>query len=401
MHRRSALLVAVTSALGQALYLFAYEPLRPLVTGTGTVPLQRDVRFHGLDLDGFVVRDTAHVGGWLPQVVFVILAAVLTYGVLRVAAPGSGPRWGTVWSLLGVLLLTAGVVDVLDLLTGMRPREVAVGYDEWVGDARVDDATGLPAQFALLMAWLPLLVVAEVWLLQRWPVFRPLLGTPEDDGPGAAPGGVTAPTAAGRRWDVVAAGLTPAVLLALAGGPVLRHTHVRHMEQTSSVTFDPDLWLPYRPPGLIREWSGLLYPALRLRPLPTEDPAGWRATCAVCLVFLVVLAVALYVLAVRAGGKRPVRVVVECWCATLLAAVAAAVVESGVLQNDRLAPRPDPLEAGTGLTLTVGDAVRFGTCWGWAVGASFLLGLWAVSRRRHAAPAGAATEKEGRLSHAE
>jgi hypothetical protein len=390
VQRRAALLTALISASGQSLYLGAYAPMCRLVKGTDLPPVPDDVRFLGIDLDGFVVRDTVHLAGWLPQALFVTLASVLTYAVLCAAPPR--PRRRVLGSLLGVLLLTAGLVDTLCLLTGLRPPPVPPYQPEWVGDAYVDGAAGLAAQFALCIAWLPLLAVAEVWLLQRWPVFHPLVGAPQPAAPRTA-----APAPARRRRDVVAAGLIPVVLLALVGGRVLRHAHVGQLDQHASVTFDPDLWTSYRPSETVREWSGVLYPALRLRPLPTEQQAGWLGTLLLCCVFVAVLAAALYVLAGRAGTGRPWRTVLNCWFATLFAALAAAFVESGLLQHQDRAPRPR-LEDGVGsLTVTVGDAVRFGTCWGWAVGVAFLLALWAASRR--AAPAERFTEEEG-LSHA-
>lgn len=382
MSRFAALLVTVASALSQLLYLFAFRPMHRLVTGRPLAQRLADVRVLGVDVDGFVVRETTHAGDWLPQVLFVCLGAVLTYAVLR-AVPGPRPPWRVVVPLFGVLLLTAGVVDMLGLLTGLRPEQTPPYQPEWVGDTYVDGVAGVPAQFALCVGWMPLLAVAQVRLLQRWPAFHPVVGAPQPTAP-AAPVptlSAAAPPPARRRLDMVAAGLIPVVLLALVGGRVLRHTNVRYLEQHGSVTFDPDLWRPYRPAEAVREFSGVLYPALRLRPLPTEQQAGWLATCLLCLVFLVVLAAALYALARRADGMRPVRVAVECWFATLFAAVAAAAVESGLLQHDRLAPRTDVQSGFGSLTSTLGDAVRFGTCWGWAVGVAFLVGVWAVSRR--------------------
>jgi hypothetical protein len=408
--RRAAVLMVGAVAPGQALFLFGFEPLRRAVTGlpAGQSPLHLHVL--GVDVVGFVVQDTSHVGGWLPQAVFVALCAVLTYAVLR-ALPGARLGAGTVCALLGALLLTAGAVDMLGQVSGLKPHEARLFYPERMGpDRPLDGMSGQPEQFALFVAWLPVLVVAEVRLLQRWPALHGLFGDPNAAPPAGAPAGPDGPDAPDssdapvpapprRRRDVVAAGLLPAVLLALVGGLVLRHTNVRLLTQHGTVTFDPDLWRPYQPPDLVRDWSGLLYPALRLKPLPTEMRAGWLATCAVCVVFLALLAGALYVLAGRAGGRGAWRVLADCWFATLLAAVAAAVVESALLQHGQLAPRPDPLEDGHTLTWTVGDAVRFGTCWGWAVGVAFLAALRMPSRRQ-ASPGGEILQ-EGRLSHAE
>ncbi|CAM5428722.1 hypothetical protein SCALM49S_03112 [Streptomyces californicus] len=159
------------------------------------------------------------------------------------------------------------------------------------------------------------------------------------------------------------AGLIPAVLLAVAGGQALRHVRVRHLYQgapgssDAAITFDPDLWVPYTPPPLVSEWSGVLYPALHVPPLRTEMVEGWAVTLVVCAVFLTALALALRSIVTRSGdlvqpegpedagttgpagaiesadaaeAKRPatsprptayLRLVLKGWYATLLAAV--------------------------------------------------------------------------------
>ena len=204
-------------------------------------------------------------------------------------------------------------------------------------------------------------------------------------------------TARARR-DVVFVGLIPVVLLAIAGGAVLRHASVRTREQTPSLTFDPELWLPYRPPELIGEWSGLLYPALRLRPLATEESPGWLATLAVCLVLLAVLAVALHIVVRRASDGHPMRFFMRCWYATLLASVAAAFVESVLLRW--YAPREEAtnVEFAPSFDAALSEAVRFGTAWGWVTGAVCLGAVLVASRRRIRTEP---SVEEGRLTHAE
>lgn len=204
------------------------------------------------------------------------------------------------------------------------------------------------------------------------------------------------PTARERR-DAVTAALIPLVLLSIAGGQVLRHMNVRELQQPS-VTFDPELWLPYRPPPLIDEWSGVLYPALRMRPLTSENTGGWLATVAVFAVLLAVLALVLRAVARRASRQRRSSTFMECWYATLLAAVAAALVEGVLLQD--AAPHDRSADTAGAIGSTLAEAVRFGTVWGWATGAAFLGAVLLLSRRGHSAQPGPNLE-EGRLSHAE
>jgi hypothetical protein len=157
---------------------------------------------------------------------------------------------------------------------------------------------------------------------------------------------------------------------------------------------------PYSPPALADGWSGVLYPALRLRPVDTERTAGWIATLAVCVVFLVASAVALRHVAghVTAAQGRPAalgRLFMKGWYATLLAAVAAAVVDGWTLQW--FAPRRG--EDVSTLWVAVGDAVRFGTAWGWATGLA-CLGAVLLMRRRGAPAAPGADVVEEQLNDA-
>ncbi|CAM5255717.1 hypothetical protein SCALM49S_03332 [Streptomyces californicus] len=168
----------------------------------------------------------------------------------------------------------------------------------------------------------------------------------------------------------------------------------------AAITFDPDLWVPYTPPPLVSEWSGVLYPALRLRPLRTEMVEGWAVTLVVCAVFLHGPGVGgARSIVTRSGdlvqpegpedagttgpagviesadaaeAKRPatsprptayLRLVLKGWYATLLAAVLAAFVDGRVLRW--FAPRRESGGAAADqLGVAIGDAVRFGAAWG-------------------------------------
>ncbi|MFH8678708.1 hypothetical protein [Streptomyces lydicus] len=396
MNRLMSLLLTAGYTMGQAVFLFACHQVRLRAAGGGPGLVLHDARLFGLDLDGFSVHDTGQAQEWVPQLVFLVLCSVLTYAVLRSAPADGRPRLRTVLALLGATLLAAGIAEPIGPALDPRSPLVLPTADEWVGRAQVAGVTALPEQYALWSCWLLMPSWAAAWLLRRWAPVRMLLGTAD----GVA-GGEAAPAAVstvGRRRDVVCAGLIPMVLLAVAGGAVLRHTNVRHLDQSATITFAPELWLPYHPPALVERWSGVLYPALRMRPLDTEGTAGWLATLVVCLVFLAVLAAALSAVVRRAAGRHPVRLFMNCWYATVLAAAAAALVDSGLLQ--RAAPR-----VGAGTTALVrpfevalGDAVRFGAVWGWATGACCLGAAWVLTRR------GARTRprvQEEQLSHAE
>ncbi|MFC5799396.1 hypothetical protein [Streptomyces formicae] len=381
MNRRLSLALAGGCANAQAMFLFAFHPvLGRMSVGDAQRLAERDVRLFGLDFDGFAVKDYSRLDGWLPQAVFVVLSAVLTYAVLR-AAPGVRPCLRTALALLGAMLLAAGVAELLGPVLDPEWHRAVLTDDEWVLRAHVDQVASAPVQFALCIVLVPLVSWGVMWLLRSWPPVRALVGNAD----AADGGGQQTASASGlprRRRDVVFAGLIPVVLLAIAGGPVLRHSAVRRLE-SPSVTFDPDLWLPYRPPAWAEKWSGVLYPALRMRPLSTEESAAWAATLGVCLVLLVVLAVALHAVVGPVAHGRPLRLFLGCWYATLLAAVAAAFVESGLLQG--AAPRPDATEFVRPFDAAIGDAVRFGTAWGWTTGAACLAAVLVMKRRRRRA----------------
>ncbi|MFC9234236.1 hypothetical protein ACFTZI_35595 [Streptomyces decoyicus] len=374
MNRRISMLLAGGCALGQAFFLFAYHPIRRRVLGDGPALLVRhDRQVLGVDLDGFAVRDLGRPDGWVPQLVFVAVCAVLVYAVLR-AGPGGRPRFrGTVPALSGALLLAAGLAELTGPALDPGSQGSTLSADEWLARARLDGVAGLPEQFALWTLWLPVLTWAQAWLLHRWASAGELLGAADGADDGAAP---LLPTER-ERQDVVLAGLIPVLLLSLAGGRILRHSDVRRLD-TASLTFDPELWLPYHPPALVDAWSGVLYPALRLRPLSTENTTPWLATLAICLVFLSVLAAALYAVAAHARAGHPLRFVMNCWYATVLSAVAGALAEWAL--PALAVPRPDlPDEQLLGVVL--GDAARFGAVWGWAPGAACLGAALLVRRR--------------------
>ncbi|MFI1785764.1 hypothetical protein [Streptomyces rubiginosohelvolus] len=130
--------------------------------------------------------------------------------------------------------------------------------------------------------------------------------------------------------------------------------------------------------------SGVLYPALRLRPLRTELLGGWIATLVVCAVFLLVLAVALRALARRAAEVRRwspaalADLAMKGWYATVLAAVVAAVVDGRLMRW--FAPRDESGPAAEHLGVALGDAVRFGAAWGWATGLALLGAVLLMTR---------------------
>ncbi|MET8880418.1 hypothetical protein [Streptomyces rubiginosohelvolus] len=406
MNRRLAMLLAVYGAWSQATVLFFLDPMKrqvsDLVEPEATVG---EVQLLGLSLEGFAVRDLHQVQGWLPQVVFLLLSGLLSYGVLRASA-GIRPRLRTVVALGGASLLAAGVA----MLTGpaLDPDAVTAmpTYGAWLVRAQMGEVPGAAAQFALLTLWLPVLLWLLVWRYREWQPLRTYLRTAEDDGSDGSdegngsrgrrekPGPVS-PVSARPRRHLLSAGLIPAVLLAVAGGPVLRHIRVNHLSQgvpgspDASVTFDPDLWENYRPPATVEEWSGVLYPALRLRPLRTELLGGWIATLVVCAVFLLVLAVALRALARRAAEVRRwspaalADLAMKGWYATVLAAVVAAVVDGRLMRW--FAPRGESGPAAEHLGVALGDAVRFGAACGWATGLA-LLGAVLLMTRRAAVP---------------
>ncbi|MFD4745330.1 hypothetical protein ACFWOS_07715 [Streptomyces rubiginosohelvolus] len=418
MNRRLSMVLAAYGVWSQATVLFFLDPMKrqvsALVEPEATVG---EVRLLGLSLEGFAVRDLHHVQGWLPQVVFLLLSGLLSYGVLRASA-GIRPRLRTVLALGGASLLAAGVA----MLTGpvLDPDAVTAmpSYRAWTVRAQMGEVPGAAAQFALLTLWLPVLLWFLVWRYREWQPLRTYLRTAEDtesdgsiegnEGNGSRGGrekpGPVSPASSRARRRLLSAGLIPAVLLAVAGGPVLRHIRVRYLSQgapgspDASVTFDPDLWEPYRPPATVEEWSGVLYPALRLRPLRTELVGGWIATLVVCAVFLLVLAVALRALARRAAEVRRWRpaaladLAMKGWYATVLAAVVAAVVDGRLMRW--FAPRGESGPATEHLGVALGDAVRFGAAWGWATGLAFLGVVLLMTRRAAVSVAPRADEYE-------
>lgn len=362
------MLIAALSAWWQLLFLFAFEPMRLGLQGRPAGQLE--TRLLGLDFYGFTVKET---GTWLPQVVYVLLCAVLTYTVLR-AAPGARPRLGTVLVLLGATLTAAGAADLLSVTLDLQSRPAVGDYPERIGGEPLSRAVGAAGQFALWAFWQPLLAWSLVWRFRAHRVLR-VLGPLED--------GVARPPllrTARERRDAPAAGLIPVVLLSVAGGRLLRHGDVRSSEQTS-LTFDPDLLFPYRPPEWLNEWSGVLYPALRLRPLGAETTGGLLATLGICLVLLTVLALALRPPLLGRGARRPAGVFLHGWYVTTLAASVAAWTEAALLRG--AASRGGETDFAHAFEAALGDAARFGAMWGWATGAAFL-GTVLVLRRRAA-----------------
>lgn len=127
MNRRLSMVLAAYGVWSQATVLFFLDPMKrqvsDLVEPEATVG---EVQLLGLSLEGFAVRDLHQVQGWLPQVVFLLLSGLLTYGVLR-ASGAMRPRLGTVLALGGAALLAAGVATLTgpaldpDAVTVMPP----------------------------------------------------------------------------------------------------------------------------------------------------------------------------------------------------------------------------------------------------------------------------------------
>ncbi|MFH9231145.1 hypothetical protein [Streptomyces globisporus] len=414
MNRRLSMVLAAYGVWSQATVLFFLDPMKrqvsELVEPEATVG---EVQLLGLSLEGFAVRDLHQVQGWLPQVVFLLLSGLLTYGVLRRSA-GIRPRLRTVLALGGAALLAAGAATLIGPALDPDASTAMPAYRAWVVRAQTGEVPGAAAQFALLTLWLPVVLWILVWRYRDWQPVRTHLrtaeGTESDEGSegyedreGREKSGPSRFSARARR-QLLSAGLIPAVLLAVAGGPVLRHVRVRHLYQgvpgspDASVTFDPDLWENYRPPAAVEEWSGVLYPALRLRPLRTELLGGWIATLVVCAVFLLVLAVALRSLTRRAaevGRWRPAALAdlaVKGWYATVLAAVVAAVVDGRLMRW--FAPRGESGANVEHLGVALGDAVRFGAAWGWATGLALLAVVLLMTRRAAVSAAPRADEYE-------
>ncbi|MBM7437386.1 hypothetical protein [Streptomyces sp. HB132] len=398
MNRRLSMALAAYGAWSQAILLFLFDPMKRWITGTLVTGASiGDVRVLGLSLDGFAVRGLDHVGGWLPQLVFIVSSGILTYCVFR-GAPGLKPQLRTVLALAGAVLLAAGAATLVRPALAPGAGRALPTYAEWLGSAQLGAEPAAAAQFALCTVWLPVTIWFVVWRCRGLPFVRAFFGLPE--GAGVSAEEPVPLLAARERRDLVYAGLIPPVLLAVAGGQYLRHTDVRPSGVPDSVTFDPQRWAPYSPPALVDEWSGVLYPALRLRPLDTERAGGWIATLAVCVVFLVATAVALRSVARRATATRGsatalLRLFMKGWYAMLLAAVAAALVDGWLLQW--FAPRR--ADSTSPLWVAVGDAVRFGTAWGWATGLA-CLGAVLLTRRRGAPAAPGADVVEEQLDDA-
>ncbi|WP_328540374.1 hypothetical protein [Streptomyces sp. NBC_00344] len=399
MNRFLSGFLAAGNALAQTVVLFSFRSVCPLLT-TESVCTRTATDASSPTPGGFVVADTGHAAGYLPQLVFVVVSTVLVHRVLCGAA-GSGPRPGFVLLLIGAALLSAGSAElVLQALT-MDAQPPGMGWFHWYIQYTLPRPAPAPTAYALWCGWEPpVLLGVAVRLARDSEPIRLLLslgGNSDDGDAGAARAASASPAAARHRWNTAAAGLVPVVLLAAAGGPVLRHTLVLSRDP-ASVTFDRDLWMPYRPPQILDAFRSLLYPALRLRPLRTETTAGWLATAGACLVLLAVLGAALYAVAGSTAGKRPLRVVTECWCATVFAAALAGVSEAAGLRVAwwQVSPSADARFFDL-LGVSFPDAVRFGTVWGWAVGACVVCALWKAERDRAGAPV---PRGEGGLSHA-
>jgi hypothetical protein len=392
VNRRLSVVLVGGHVIAQAMFLFTFHRVLLRVVGADShLLVYLDLRLLGVDLDDFAVTDPGHISGWLPQSAFLVLSPLLTYAVLR-GAPDARPRVRTVLELIGAMLLAAGIAELLGAAVDTALRPPHTTYVEWFVE-RLKSPSASSAHFALWSSGVLIITWQVAWRLRRWPPVQALFTGPTSTADGGEQEHKPEPVlATGReRRQVVVAALIPVVLLAIAGGPVLRHQNVRRLDHPA-IAFDPELWLGYEPPALIQKWGRVLYPALRLRPLPTENTSGWLATLAICVVLLVALAVALRSVAAHAAGKRPLRVFMECWWATLLAAMAAAIVEAGALSG--VAPRG----AAEAFEATSADAVRFGTVWGWATGAAFWGMSRVLTRRMHRTEP---SVDEGRLSHAE
>lgn len=367
MNRLLAAMIVGGSVLAQAVGLLALRPLAELVNGPNA-----PARLAGMGLGGFETWDTGHPAGWLPQALFLALSAVLGYAALR-AAPDLRPRLRTVLGLTTAVLLAAGAADLLRV--ALKPSESwssAGPFEKFGFDlARVPAA---PLAFALLTCWLAVPSYLLVWLMSRHRAVREALaylGQEVADAP-------RVPAVSWRdRRDAVGAGLLPVLLLALAGGRLLLHGKVRRMDHTS-VTFDPDLWRPYFPPAWIEQLGGVLYPALRLRPLRTEATDGWLGTLGLCAVLLVLLTLGLGLVAARSDRLAPFQLVLACWGVTVLAALGTATVEAWHFGD--LAP-PVWSDEVPRFVIAGSRALRFGTVWGWAPGLA-LAGMTTVLRRR-------------------
>ncbi len=149
MDRRLSMMLAGGCAMSQAFFLLAVHPVQLRAVGGYVSRLpDRPGRVLGLDVAGFAVRDLGHVGGWGPQLVYVVLCAVLTYAVLR-AAPGIRPRVGAVAALIGAALLAAGVAELLVPVLDASSTSVMWTQNEWLVSLRMTGAPSAPVEFAL------------------------------------------------------------------------------------------------------------------------------------------------------------------------------------------------------------------------------------------------------------
>nr|WP_050509694.1 hypothetical protein [Streptomyces californicus] len=161
MNRRLSMALTAYGVGGQALFLVLTEPLKKWIVGflpPGTTV--REVRVFGLSFDGFALRASGHAVGWVPQAVFLTLAALLLYGVFR-ASTGIRPRIRTVLALAGASLLAAGAAVLITPVVDPGASAALLTYDEWIVRAQIGEVPASAAQFALLTLWLPLIP----WLL--------------------------------------------------------------------------------------------------------------------------------------------------------------------------------------------------------------------------------------------
>lgn len=388
MNRRTAWTLAGGCGLYQVLWVTVLPPVLTDLWRAG-IFAGAGLRLVGLrdDVGESLAPRFDTAAGWLPHLLLLVLSVVSAYGVFRTAA--GRLRTATVGAFGGAVLLAAGSAELLARALDTSQRRPGQPYTEWFVEVQLQGTT---PSFALIGLWTGATTVlfwTELRILRRVTPLRKVFGGMEEEqeetaeaGTGTGPrraGAGSVPTARAREQrDAVTAGLIPVVLLALAGGLLLRHNNV-HTTSQPSVTFDPESALPYQPPPLADAWAGVLYPSLRMRPLPTENTGGWLATLAVCLVLLAVLALALRAVVRGAGRVGGRTVFLRCWYATVLAAAVAALVEGTLSQGP--APIPSAADLVGSLGQALADAVRFGTVCGWVTGAAV---LGAVALRRSA-----------------
>ncbi|MFD7923441.1 hypothetical protein ACFV3R_30025 [Streptomyces sp. NPDC059740] len=377
--------LAFYNALAQAVVLFSFHSLCPRLLDA-TRCLRVTPGSDEFVPGGFLATGAPDPAGYLPQAVFVAASSVLFYLVLR-SVPGGRPGVRALVMLWGTVLLASGLAELVARALDVDPSPSEVGWPRRYLQYALNRALPAPVGYALWCGWeVSVGLWVCLWSARRWKPFRVLLPQTEERGAEAA--GLAR---SGRR-NVTAAGLLPVLLLSIAGGLVMRHTLVRTLGR--QVTFAPELWQPYQPPDLVEVWKGVLHPALRLRPLPTEETGGWLLTLASCLLFLLLLAVLLHRVAARAQDASHLPVLLECWSATAVAAALAAAAKgiglAWVAGQDYQAARDT-------LGEQLAGAVRFGTVWGWAVG---LAVLWALRAARRGVVREEFAEPEGESAHA-